>query len=290
MSELREKMIKMMELRNIKKISQKSYLLAVSNLAKHYGMSPDKITKEMMEDYLLYLKTERNLAPNGLSVKVSGMRFFCKYVLEDEERCPRYYNKKVRKLPTVLTQEEIWRIINVPKNIKHRLILMTIYSGGLRASEVIKLKPEHIDSKQMLIKIEEGKGGKDRYTLLSKKLLVELREYYKKYQPKNYLFPSSYKSKEFLNYETIRSIYEKSRKIAGVKTGIGPHTLRHSFATHLLEAGYDLRRIQILMGHKNLTTTMIYLHVSKQTLSKIKSPLDMFDDGNKEVDDEKDLK
>jgi site-specific recombinase XerD len=177
--------------------------------------------------------------------------------------------------------------------MKRRLLLMTTYSAGLRASEVIKLKPEHIDSKRMLIKVEEGKGGKDRYTLLSKMLLEELRYYYKKYRPKTYLFPSSYKGRGLLTYETVRSMYEDARKKAGVSKGPGIHTLRHSFATHLLEAGYDLRKIQILMGHRSLTTTMIYLHVSQETLSKIKSPLDLFEvervaKNEREVDDETD--
>jgi integrase/recombinase XerD len=175
--------------------------------------------------------------------------------------------------------------------LKHRLILMTTYSAGLRASEVIVLKPEHIDSKRMLIKVENGKGGKDRYTLLSERLLKELRHYYKTFQPKTYLFPSSYKDKALLCYESVRSIYENARKKAGIKKGPGLHTLRHSFATHLLEAGYDIRKIQILMGHKSLSTTMIYLHVSRETLSKIKSPLDLFDpaittDNGEEVCDE----
>jgi site-specific recombinase XerD len=237
------------------------------------------------------LKHDEKRASNGIGVVVSGLRFFCKHVLEDESKSPDYGKRKVRKLPVVLTQEEIWRIINVPKNMKHRLVLMTVYSAGLRASEVIKLKPEHIDSKRMLIRIEDGKGGKDRYSLLSEKLLPELRYYYKKYQPKGYLFPSSMKNRSLLSYETVRSVYESARKKAGIKKGAGPHTLRHSFATHLLEAGYDLRKIQILMGHKSLSTTMIYLHVSRETLSKIKSPLDLFDPhnaaGNKgEVDDE----
>ena len=277
MSELRQKMIKMMKLRNLRGRSQRAYLTAITGLAKYHRKSPDEITKEMMEDYLLYLLSEKKRAPGGVAVVVSGLRFFCKHVLGDEERSPNYGTRKVRKLPTVLTQEEVWRIINTSKNMKHRLLLMTIYSAGLRAGEVIKLKPEHIDSKRMLIKVEEGKGGKDRYTLLSKKLLNELRHYYKKYQPKTYLFPSGYKGRSFLTYETVRSTYEDARKKAGVNKGPGPHTLRHSFATHLLEAGYDLRKIQILMGHKSITTTTIYLHVSQETLSKIKSPLDLYE-------------
>ena len=187
MSELRKKMTRMMELRNLNKKTQRSYLAAVKGLAKHYKKSPDEISKEMIEDYLLHLKNKKNRAPEGVAVVVSGLRFFCKHVLVDEGRSPSYGFRGVRKLPTVLTQEEVWRIINTPKNVKHRLLLMTTYSSGLRAAEVIMLKPEHIDSKRMLIKVENGKGGKSRYTLLSDKLLKELRHYYKQFQPKMYL-------------------------------------------------------------------------------------------------------
>jgi site-specific recombinase XerD len=156
---------------------------------------------------------------------------------------------------------------------------MTTYSAGLRAFEVAALKPDHIDSQMMLIKVEKGKGGKQRYTILSSRLLEELRQYYKKCQPQAYLFPSSYNHRkdQTLTYPSVRNIYEKARKKAGIKKGAGIHTLRHSFATHLLEAGYDIRRIQVLMGHRRLSTTMIYLHVSRKTLSKIPSPLDLFD-------------
>ena len=282
-----------MKLRNLGKTSQRSYLAAVTGLAQYHRKPPDELSKEMIEDYLLYLINEKKRAPEGVAAVVSGLRFFYKHVLGDEQRSPNYATRGVRKLPTVLTQEEVWRIINAPKNIKHRLLLMTTYSAGLRASEVIKLKPEHIDSQRMLIKVEEGKGGKDRYTLLSKMLLKELRHYYRKFRPKTYLFPSAYKKRELLTYETVRSTYEDARKKACINKGPGIHTLRHSFATHLLEAGYDLRKIQILMGHKSLTTTMIYLHVSRETLSKIKSPLDLFKlertaRNEREVDDETD--
>ena len=149
----------------------------------------------------------------------------------------------------------------------------------MRASEVAALKPEHIDSQRMLIKVVEGKGGKDRYTMLSTRLLEQLRGYYKRYQPKTYLFPSSFKTRKDrpLSYESLRGIYEKARKKAGVNTGAGLHTLRHSFATHLLEAGHDIRKIQILMGHSRLSTTIIYLHVSRETLAKVPSPLDLIE-------------
>ena len=185
--------------------------------------------------------------------------------------------------------QEIWKIICSTNNLKHCLILMTTYSGGFRASETINLMPKHIDSKAMLIKVK-GKGKKDRYTLLSKRLLVELRSYYRKYRPRTYLFPSSFgkKKDQPLSYETIRKVYENARKTAGVKRGVGIHTLRHSFATHLLEAGYDPRRIQMLMGHTRLSTTMIYLHVSRATLSKIPSPLDLIDKKQAEKEDKTD--
>jgi integrase/recombinase XerD len=277
MTELRCEMNKMMQLRNLSENTQKSYLRAVSGLARHYKMSPDKISKSMAEDYLLYLKNVKKQASNGVGTIVSGLKFFSRHVLGKEENAPNYAQRKTRKLPVVLTQEEVWRIINAPRNLKHRLMLMTTYSAGLRASEVLALKPGDIDSKRMLIKVENGKGGKDRYTLLSKKLLKELRQYYKTFRPETYLFPSSYKKKGLLCYESLRSVYEDARKKAGVNKGPGLHTLRHSFATHLLEAGYDIRKIQVLMGHKSLSTTMIYLHVSRETLSKIKSPLDLFD-------------
>jgi len=266
-----------MQLRNLSPKTQKSYLEAVSGLARHYMKSPEQISKDMVEDYLLYLRNDKGRAPNTIGTKVSGLKFLYNHVLHNEENAPDYAQRKTRKLPIVLTQEEIWKIIDAPDNLKHRLLLMTTYSAGLRASEVIALKPEHIDSKRMLIKVQNGKGNKDRYTLLSEKLLKELRHYYRTFKPKNYLFPSSYKSRETLSYESVRRIYENARKKAGINKGPGLHTLRHSFATHLLEAGYDIRKIQVLMGHSSLSTTMIYLHVSKETLSKIKSPLDLFD-------------
>ena len=290
MTELRQQMIRAMDLKNLSDNTQRSYLSAVSGLAKYYHKAPDQISKEEIEDYLLYLKNDQGNAPNSCASALTGIRFFYKHVTKQPMAIDFSLSRKVRKLPTVLTQEEIWDIINAADNLKHRMILMTTYSGGLRASEVMLLKPEHIDSKSMLIKVEKAKGGKDRYTTLSTKLLEELRHYYKTCKPETYLFPSSYKHKKGqpLCYEAIRSIYEKARKKAGVKKGIGIHTMRHSFATHLLEAGYDIRKIQVLMGHARLSTTMIYLHVSRQTLSKIPSPLDLFDPQSQKKEDSTD--
>ena len=279
MTQLRHAMIRAMELKNLSKNTQRAYLAAVTGLAKHYQQSPAEITDKMIEDYLLYLKNGKGNAPNSCGSVLTGLRFFYKNVTQKNVAVGYSLRKKPRKLPTVLTMEQVWTLICTPKNLKHRLVLMTTYSAGLRASEVIGLKPEHIDSNRMLIKVEDGKGGKDRYTLLSFKLLAELRQYYRKYRPQVYLFPSTYKKRKNspLAYESIRSVYEQARKKAGIKKGEGLHTLRHTFATHLLEAGYDIRKIQVLMGHTRLSTTMIYLHVSRETLSKIPSPLDLID-------------
>ena len=279
MNPLRQKMIRAMELRNLAKGTQRNYLLSVIGATRYYQKPPDKLSKEMIEDYLLYLKNDKGNTPGSCSVAASGLRFFYNHVADKKIPIDYHFSKKRTKLPIVLTPEEVLKLIHTPQNLKHRLILMTAYSAGLRASEVAALKPEHIDSKRMLIKVENGKGGKQRYTILSVKLLKQLRRYYKICKPQTYLFPSSYKHKKNqpLSYTSVYSIYEKARKKAEIKKGAGIHTLRHSFATHLLEAGYDLRRIQVLMGHPRLSTTMIYLHVSRKTLSKIPSPLDLID-------------
>ena len=284
MTPLRQKMIKAMQLNNLAKNTQRYYLAAVTGITRHYQQSPDTLSQQMIEDYLLYLKNTKGNTPESCGSVAAGLRFFYKYVADKEILFLYRIRKKVKKLPNVLTQEEVWDLINVPTNHKHRLILMTAYSAGLRAGEVAALKPQHIDSKRMLIKVAKAKGNEQRYSILSVKLLEELRRYYETCQPQTYLFPSSYihKKNQPLSYTAVRMIYEKARKKAGITNGAGIHTLRHCFATHLLEAGYDIRRIQVLLGHRRLSTTMIYLHVSRKTLSLIPSPLDLFERARKE--------
>ena len=285
MTELRQKMIKAMELKDLSDNTQRGYLQAVTGLAKHYKSPPDRISQEMIEDYLLYLKNDLGRAPKTCGVAKAALNFFYQDVLGDEEISINFsIKRKTRKLPVVLSTEDTWKIIDATNNMKHRLLLMATYSAGLRASETVALKPDHIDSKRMLILVENGKGEKERYTLLSERFLKELRDYYGIYRPTKWLFPSNQTSAP-LHRQTLYNIYEDAREKAGIKKGRGPHTLRHGFATHLLEAGYDIRKIQVLMGHKSLSSTMIYLHVSRQTLSKMKSPLDLFapeTDGGKE--------
>ncbi len=290
MKQLREKMIRVMELKNLSHHTKKAYLAAVRGLYKYYRQSPEDITDTMIEDYLLYLKNEKGNAPGSCRSVLNGLRFFYTHVLQRQIVVTFSLPQKPRKLPTVLTQEQIWKIICAPKHFKHRMVLMTTYAAGLRASEVMRLKPLHIDSKRMLIKVVGGKGRKDRYTMLSPKLLDELRTYYRACRPQTYLFPSNYhKAKNTpLTYESVRSIYDKARDKTGIKQGAGIHTLRHSFATHLLEAGYDIRKIQVLLGHTKLSTTMVYLHVSRETLSKVPSPLDLIDTDQADEEDNDD--
>ncbi len=273
MTELRQMMIREMDLRNLSQKTQEVYLRSTAALAMFYNTPPDKITYEMIEDYLLYLKNVKCLEPGSIKVYLGGLTFFYNKVLKNDPPLKIPYKQRRKKLPVVLSLEEVWQLINATTNLKHRLMLMTTYSGGLRANEVTHLKVRNIDGKQMLIMIENGKKGKDRYTLLSKRLLIELRAYYKKYQPITYLFPSGKKDKP-LSYETLRMVFEKAKKNAGIQKKATLHSLRHSFATHLLDAGYDIRRIQVLLGHSSLKTTMIYLHVSRKTLSNIVSPWD----------------
>jgi len=280
MTPLRQQMIRVMQLRNLSAHTQRAYLSAITGLARYYHASPETMSKEMLEDYLLYLKNTRAAAPNSRGMVVCAMRFLYHHVLDSQERCPEFaFGRKPRKLPSILTPPQAWNLIHAADNLKHRLMLMAAYSAGLRASEVLALRPEHIDSQQMLIKVVAGKGQKDRYTILSHRFLDGLRLYYRGRQPKGYLFPSSFKSKDShpLAYETLRSVYETARQKTGLPKGSGLHTLRHSFATHLLEAGNDIRKIQVLLSHRSLSTTMIYVHVSRQTLAQIKSPLDLFD-------------
>ena len=276
MTELREKTIKTMQLRNLSENTQRAYVQAINGLAKHYHSPPDRLSLQKVENYLLHIRNDLKRAPNTCGLTKAALRFFYSDVLGRQNmRIHFTVKRKRRKLPVVLTPEQVFQIIEAAPNPKHRLLLMTTYSAGLRANEVVNLKPEHIDSKSMLIKVVNAKGEKERYTLLSEKLLKELREYYKTYRPKGCLFPSEQRGKPLCT-RALYFIYEKARKKAGIKTGSGPHTLRHSFATHLLEAGYDIRKIQVLLGHRSLATTTIYLHVSREFLSKMKSPLDLY--------------
>jgi len=241
MSPLREKMIKAMQLNNLAKNTQRCYLSAVTGIARHYQQSPDTLSQQMIEDYLLYLRNTKGNAPESCAFVATGLRFFYKHVADKEILFVFRIRKKAKNLPNVLTQEEVWDLINAPTNLKHRLILMTAYSAGLRACEVAALKPQHIDSKRMLIKIAKTKNNEQRYSILSVKLLEELRHYYETCKPQTYLFPSSYIHKENqpLSYTAVRMIYEKARKKAGITNGAGTHTLRHHADSRIMPTPLD---------------------------------------------------
>ena len=274
MTELREKMIKAMELRNFAPKTQAAYLAAVTNLSKHYRRSPEQIPQDEVEDYLLYLKKERKLSYSTRNQVISGLKFFFNQTLKNPDMQLQLPRKKTPvKLPEVLSVDEVKRVIDAPSNIKHRMILMTAYSAGLRVGEVVSLKLRHIVSARMLILVEDGKGVKDRYTILSEKLLENLRNYWKSHRPTKWLFPSTDPQKH-ISRSTAQKLFVSAKKKAGISKGRGIHTLRHCFATHLLEAGYDISTIQKLLGHRHLSTTLIYLHVSKKAIAAVKSPLD----------------
>jgi site-specific recombinase XerD len=272
---LRDRMIEEMKLRNFSPATQESYLYAVTRLTKHYRRSPDQLDKEQIRSYLLHLTVERKLSPNTMMGQIAGLRFFYNQTLGwDETKLFIPPRKQSSPLPEVFSPNEVVRLIAAARGLKQRVLLMTAYSAGLRVSELVNLKIKDIDAERMMIRVERGKGGKDRYTILSKNLLTELRLYWKRYRPSIWLFPNRAKNGPLSTNEAWH-IYNQAKKRAGLKKGRGIHTLRACFATHLLEAGVDLRTIQLLMGHSSLLATQRYLRLQQQTLGSTVSPLDL---------------
>jgi len=274
MTPLRKKMIERMKLERLAPKTQVAYLAGVEGLARFYRQSPDLIEQEKVQAYLLHLIEERKLAWSSCNVAFSGLRYFYQRVLRLDETAfyipPR---PRQRKLPMLLSHEEVRHLIDSASNIKHRALLLTIYGSGLRVSEAVRLKPAHIESGVMMIRVEDGKGRKDRYTILPEILLKELKVYWKACRPKGWLFYGR-DPMEPMPVGTAQKIYYLTKRKAGISGGRGIHTLRHCFATHLLDAGTDIYTIKKLMGHSSIKTTFGYLHVSREKLSSIKSPLD----------------
>lgn len=277
MTKLREKMIKDMKIRRLAEKTQQSYISTIANMALYYQKSPDLLNGEQVQDYLLHLMEERKLAWSSCNVAASAINFFYHITLPQHQiRVEIPQRQSQKKLPKVLSKEELERLFNAATNQKHRAMLMTTYAGGFRVGELVRLKPIHIESDRMLIRVDQGKGNKDRYTLLSKRLLLDLRNYWRAYHPKTWLFPGRNPDKP-LTTKSAEYAYNIAKWRAGIKRGRCIHTLRHCFATHLLEAGVDLRTIQMLMGHRSITTTMIYFQITSKRLTTIKSPLDLID-------------
>ena len=262
--------------------TQECYTGVVYRLARHYQRSPDQIGDAELREYLLHLLREKKLGAGSLIIVVSALRFFYRHVLQRpteaiETTLPRMKKPVVR--PRVYSPEQIVRLLQVDAlNAKHRTLLMTTYAAGLRVSEVCQLRPEHILSERGQILVVQGKGRKDRYTVLSPKLLVELRAYWRVYRPTcGWLFPSQARPGQPLTVDTARTVFDRAVKLAALPHHGGIHSLRHSFATHLLEAGVSLPVLQRLLGHNNLGTTARYLHVRRELLAELKGPLEALD-------------
>ena len=273
MGKLRDQMLADLQLRGATTRTQETYLREVSNLAKYYNRSPEELGEEELKEYMLYMMKERHLSDGTYRFYVAALKFLYRTTLKREWvvekiKCPR----RKRKLPVVLDLSEVVSLFSVTKNLKHKAMLMITYSSGLRVSETARLKMTDIDSKRMTVRIRQGKGG-DRYSILSQTALEQLRQYWKKYRPTEWLFDGQ-KKDDHITAQTIQTIFYAARKRAGITKPASVHTLRHSFATHLIEAGTSLHHVQLLLGHRSPTTTTVYLHVSRLNLSQVISPLD----------------
>jgi len=267
-------MIEDMKLRNLSASTQDNYVRYVADLARHFGKSPDTLGPKEIRAYQLHLINERGLCANTMSVVVCALRFFYRFTAPrdwviDEIPAPR----QLRRLPVVLSLAEIARFFDAVRYIKYRAILMTAYATGLRVSEITHLKVQDIDSSRMTIRVDQGKGKKDRYVMLSPRLLKILCIYWMTCRPQDWLFPGADMDKP-ISVGSVDNVCRQARTDAGITKRVTPHILRHSFATHLMEAGTDLRIIQVLLGHTTPRTTARYTHVAVHNIRDTRSPLD----------------
>ena len=276
MKNLREQMKIELEITGYCQNTQSCYVRYAEDFFKYTGKTPKSISSEEIEDYLHYLIKEKQVSTSYINGVYSALKFFYERTLKQNWIAFRIPRRKVEKrLPYVLDVSEVKAIIESTQNLKHKAILMVTYSSGLRVSETAALKMGDIDSKRMQIRVTQGKGKKDRYTILSKITLNILRDYYKIHRPVNWLFPGIPHEKA-LSSRSIQRIFETAKDKAGIKKSVSIHALRHSFATHLLESGTDIHYIQQLLGHSCIKTTSVYIHISRKDLIKIVSPLDSF--------------
>jgi site-specific recombinase XerD len=271
-------MLEELQRRNYSAVTTRNYLRVVTDFAKYFGKSPDKLGLNELRTYQAYLLQDRKLTPGTVVNRVAGLRFFfVKTLKRHQYREFLPYPKDRRRLPTVLSREEVSRLINAAGNLFRRTLLMTLYGTGMRRSELAHLKVSDIDSLRMIIRVVAGKGGKDRDLPLSPALLEILREYWRWRKPRLYLFPTrTYRRRldQPISDKTVWIVCSEAARRAGIRKRVTPHTLRHSWATHLLEAGTDLRTIQVLLGHGDLETTAQYLHLSQRHLQAVTNPLD----------------
>jgi site-specific recombinase XerD len=271
---LRQRMIDDMRIRNLADNTQSAYLQQVIAYAEHFHRSPDELGLEAIRAYQLYLIQTRKLSPSSVSVATGALRFLYKVTLKrdwaiDEIPMP----KRPFKLPVILSREEVMHFLESIDSVKHRAILMTAYAAGLRVSEAIHLKVTDIDSQRMMLRVDQGKGRKDRYIMLSPRLLEVLRDYWKTLRPLLWLFPGDLIGQPITRC-AVELACQKAHRASGIAKPITPHSLRHAFATHLLESGTDIRTIQLLLGHRSLATTSRYLKVATSTVCATTSPFD----------------
>jgi integrase/recombinase XerD len=273
MTPLRQRMSEDLQLRNFSPLTQRRYLDAVAKFAHHFGRSPDQLGPEHIRAYQLHLLSHQR-SYSSVRIVVSALRFFYHITLGRDwaiEEIP--YPRQKRTLPVILSLAEVAQFLGAITHLKHRAALMTAYAAGLRVSEVVNLKVTDIDSQRMVIRIQQGKGRKDRYVMLSPQLLVVLRTYWKAVRPHDWLFPGRHGT--HLGVRMVQVACQQAHQASGLAKRVTVHTLRHSFATHLLEAGTDVRTIQLLLGHRSLATTACYTHVATSTVCATPSPLDL---------------
>jgi integrase/recombinase XerD len=277
MTHLRKMMLDELQRRNYAKTTAEAYIRALRDFAAYYRLPPDRLGPEQIRHYQLHLMRDKGLSPKTVKQHMAAMKFFYIHTLKRSFRWDQLpYPKCTERLPIILSLEEVRQMINATSSLFHRAILMTLYSTGMRRAELTHLNISDVDSKRMVIHILKGKGGKDRDVPLSPTLLDTLREYWRYMKPQNYLFPSPDSRRKGLCISP-RGVFHLCRtaaRRAGIKKTVGPHTLRHSFATHLVESGADLRTIQLLLGHASLNHTMIYLHLSQRHIRACANPLD----------------
>ena len=276
MTPLRQRMTEDMQVRNLSPHTQTSYVQQVSLFARHFHKSPEKLGPEEIRTYQVYLTNERKLAPSSVLIAVAALRFLYKVSLKREwpfdEVIPA--PKKPQKLPVVLSPEEVLHFLECVGSTKHRAILTTCYAAGLRISEAVHLRPKDVDSQRMVIRVEQGKGQKDRYVMLSPKLLETLRSYYRSMRPNSWLFEGNVAGQP-ITRDAVELACQKARRLSGIHKAISPHSMRHAFAVHLLESGTDVRTIQLLLGHRSLATTARYLRIATTKVCSTSSPLDL---------------
>jgi integrase/recombinase XerD len=276
MTPLRQRMLEDMQIRNLSPHTQTAYVQQVSRFARHFGRSPTDLNPEDIRTYQVYLTNDRKLTPQSTLIAVAALRFLYKITLKRqwtfEEAIPTC--KKPQKLPAILSPEEVLHLLACVQSIKQRAILTTCYAAGLRVSEAIRLTPTAIDSQRMVIRVEQGKGQKDRYVMLSPKLLETLRSYWRAVRPREWLFPGDCPGQP-ITRSAVELACQSAHRRSGITKPATPHSFRHAFAVHLLESGTDIRTIQLLLGHRSLATTARYLRIATSKVCSTSSPLDL---------------